>query len=250
MKTASKSAQTTSNPAFNQKAVAKAKSEMSSSGIMTVNGTLLKTFTLFIVFSLGAIIAWRTLVQNIDYAWPMIIGGSIVAFIAALIIIFKKPSALFSVLYSGAQGVAIGALSYFYADLYDGIVTQAVLLTIGITLGMYLSYATGFIKVTEKLKSMIIIATFGVLFYYLITFVLSLFGVDMTSIFTGTTGIVIAALIVVIAALNYLLDFDFIEKSAKAEAPKQFEWYGAFGLMVTFIWLYLSILRLLAVSNR
>lgn len=242
--------QKTSNPAFNDKAVKKAKAEMPADGVMTVNGTITKTFLLFILFITGGLLSWYALEQNADYAWGMILGGSIVAFIAAIVIIFKSPSPFLSMLYSVAQGVAIGAISYNYAEAYEGIIGQAVLLTVGITLGMYLAYSTGFVKVTEKVRSMIIIATLGVLFYYLITFVLGLFGADLTSLFTGTTGIVIAAVIVIIASLNYLLDFDFIEKSAAAKAPKQFEWYGAFGLMVTFIWLYLSILRLLAASNR
>lgn len=242
--------QNSSNPVFSDKAVKSAQKEMSSAGVMTMSGTLIKTLFLFTIFTTGALLSWAALEQNADYAWGMIIGASVVSLVVALIIIFKAPGAFLSIIYSGAQGVAVGAISYYYADWNDGIITQAILLTAGITLGMYLAYSTGFVKVTEKLRSIIIIGTFGVLIYYLITFVLSLFGVNMTSLFTGTTGIIIAAIIVVIAALNYLLDFDFIEKSVKAKAPKQFEWYGAFGLMVTFIWLYLSILRLLGASNR
>lgn len=242
--------QSSSNPAFNDKAVKKAKQAMSGTGAMSVSGTLYKTVFLLLLFLVGGLVSWWALDQNADYAFGLIMGGSIVALITALIIIFRAPSALLSMIYAAAQGMAVGAISYYYADWNEGIISQAVLLTIGITLGMYLSYSTGFIKVTEKLRSIIIIGTLGVLFYYLITFVLSLFGADLTSLFTGTTGVVIAAVIVVIAALNYLLDFDFIEKSVKSGAPKQFEWYGAFGLMVTFIWLYISILRLLGASNR
>jgi len=242
--------QTSANPAFGDKAVKRAKKDMSSAGVMTVNGTLAKTFLLFILFVSAATFAWVSLSNSADYIWPMIIGASMIALVTAIIIMFKSPTPLLSIIYSLAQGVAIGAISYNYADAYDGIVAQAVLLTVGITLGMYLAYATGFIKVTEKLKSVIIIGMLGVMFYYGIVFLLSLFGVNMTSLFSGTTGVVIGALIVVIAALNYLLDFDFIEKSAKSKAPKQFEWYGAFGLMVTFIWLYISVLQMLGASRR
>ena len=241
---------TSSNPVFGDGAVKKAKSEMSASGLMTVSGTMQKTFLLFFLFVASALISWKALASNADIAVPLMVGGGVVAFVVAIMIIFSKPSPVLTMLYSIAQGLTIGGISYYYADMWDGIVSQAVLLTVGITLGMYLAYATGFVKVTEKVKSIIIIGTLGVLFYYLITFVLSLFGVNMTSLFTGTTGVVIGTVIVIIAALNYLLDFDFIEKSAKAEAPKQFEWYGAFGLIVTLIWLYLSILQLLAVSKN
>lgn len=242
--------QAPANPAFSQKAAKRAQKDMSSTGVMTVGGTLAKAFLLFMMFTGAAVFAWVSLSNNADYIWPMVIGSSVIALVTAIVIMFKSPSPLLSVIYSLAQGVAIGAISYNYADAYDGIVAQAVLLTVGITLGMYLAYATGFIKVTEKLKSIIIIGTLGVMFYYLIVFLLSLFGVNMASLFSGTTGIVIGAIIVIIAALNYLLDFAFIEKSAKEKAPKQFEWYGAFGLMVTFIWLYISILQMLGASRR
>ncbi len=241
---------TSSNPVFSDGAVKRAKSEMSTSGVMTISGTMQKTFLLFFLFVASGLVAWKALESNADIATPLMIGGGVVAFVVAMIIIFSKPSPILTILYSIAQGLTIGGISYYYADMWDGIVSQAVLLTVGITLGMYLAYATGFIKVTEKLKSIIIIGTLGVFFYYLIVFVLGLFGVNMTSLFTGTTGIIIGAIIVVIAALNYLMDFDFIEKSVDAKAPKQFEWYGAFGLIVTLIWLYLSILQLLAANKN
>ncbi len=239
----------TSNPTFNDSAVKRVKNEISASGVMTIGGTLQKTFLLFVLFIMSGLIAWKALASNADIAVPLMVGGGVVAFVVAMIIIFSKPNPFLTMLYSVAQGLTVGGISYYYSSLWDGIVSQAVLLTVGITLGMYLAYATGFIKVTEKLKSIIIIGTLGVMFYYLIVFVLGLFGVDMTSLFTGTSGIVVGAIIVVVAALNYLLDFDFIEKSTKAKAPKQFEWYGAFGLMVTLIWLYLSILQLLAAGK-
>jgi uncharacterized YccA/Bax inhibitor family protein len=178
-------------------------------------------------------------------------SASIAAFIVAMIIIFKSPNPLLIIIYTALQGVVIGSVSFLFGEAYQGIVAQAILFTISITLGMLFLFATRLVTVTQKLRSMILIATLGVLLFYLFSFVISLFSQSFSDfVNSGTSGVLIALVIVFIAALNLLLDFDFIEKGAEKELPKQFEWYGAFGIMVTLIWLYFSILRLLAASRR
>jgi uncharacterized YccA/Bax inhibitor family protein len=177
--------------------------------------------------------------------------SSFSAFIIGMIIIFKSPSPLLVTLYAGLEGVVIGAVSFLFGTAYQGIVAQAILFTISITIGMLFLYAFKLVAVTERLRSIILISTLGVVLFYLFSFLISLFSPSFSNfVNTGTSGVVIALIIVVIAALNLLLDFDFIDKGVEKELPKQFEWYSAFGIMVTLIWLYFSILRLLAASRR
>jgi uncharacterized YccA/Bax inhibitor family protein len=218
---------------------------------MTRTGTLVKIAWLLFVLSSVAAWSWRLAETNPSSAWALSLGASFAGFIVAMVIIFKKPNAFLVTLYAALQGLLIGAISFVFGSQYQGIVTQAVLFTISITFGMLFLYGFKLVTVTQKLRSMILIATLGILFFYLFSFIISLFSSSFADfVYTGTSGIIIAAIIVVIAALNLLLDFDFIDKGVDHELPKQFEWYGAFGIMVTLIWLYFSILRLLAASRR
>jgi uncharacterized YccA/Bax inhibitor family protein len=165
--------------------------------------------------------------------------------------VFKKPSPVLIVPYALGQGIVLGAISQLFGSAYQGIVLQAVYLTLAVSLSMFVLYSTGLVKVTEKLRSVILIATVGVLIYYLGTFLIGLFSpAFIDTINSGTLGVVLGGVIVLIAALNLLLDFDFIDRGAEQKLPKQFEWYAAFGLMVTLIWLYMSILRMLAASRN
>jgi len=243
--------QKSSNPVLSDKAIKRLKSTITGDEVMTVNGSLFKTGILLAILLAVSAWSWTYTEANPDIAGTLTLVGSVGALVTAMIIIFTKPSALLAIIYTGLQGLAIGAISFLFNSDMQGIVLQAVSLTIAVTLSMLVLYTTGLVKVTEKLRSVIIIATVGVLFFYLLTFIVGLFSSSFYDLVTtGSTGVVISGVIVLIAALNLLLDFDFIDKGSEKELLKQFEWYAAFGLMVTLIWLYISILRLLAVSRN
>ncbi|GKV66960.1 hypothetical protein NCCP2331_31130 [Sporosarcina sp. NCCP-2331] len=166
----------------------------------------------------------------------------------ALITIFlKKIAAYTAPLYALLEGLAIGGISAMYETQFSGITTQAILLTFGTLFSLLFIYKSGWIKVTQNFKLGVFAATGAVMFVYIADLILRFFGMNVLFIHeTGLVGIIISAVIVVIAALNLVLDFDFIEEGAKQQAPKYMEWYGAFGLMVTLVWLYLEILRLIS----
>ena len=168
----------------------------------------------------------------------------------ALITIFKKKWAPYTVSgYSLLEGLALGGLSRFFEMQYPGIVSQAIFLTFGILAALLIAYKTGIIKPTENFKLGVFAATGGIAIMYFISFIMSIFGSGMSILNTNNTSMLsigISLFVVVIASLNLVLDFDFIEEGAERGAPKYMEWYGAFGLLVTLIWLYLEILRLLA----
>jgi hypothetical protein len=183
---------------------------------------------------------------------PMIIGGAIGGLVIAIVLMFKKEWAGYlAPLYALLEGLFIGAVSSFFNETYPGIVMQAVGLTFSVGIGMYFLYAMRIIRATEKFKSVIITATVGIALFYFAIMILGMFSVDIdqTMHFVnggGPLGIGFSLVVVVIAALNLILDFDMIEQGAEMGAPKYMEWYGAFGLMVTFVWLYMEILRLLS----
>lgn len=240
-----------SNPALQKSNVDRLAKTLSASKTMTKTGTLVKIFWLLLVLSSVAAWAWNFTDSNPSSAISLSFGASIAAFVVAMIIIFKKPNALLVTIYAALEGLLIGAISFVFGSQYQGIVTQAILFTISITFGMLFLYGFKLVTVTKRLQSMILIATLGIALFYLFSFLISLFSPSFTDfVYSGTSGVIIAAIIVIIAALNLLLDFDFIDKGVDQELPKQFEWYGAFGIMVTLIWLYFSILRLLAASRR
>ena len=150
-------------------------------------------------------------------------------------------------IYAALEGLALGGISAVFESRYPGIVSQAVFLTFGTLAALLIAYRSGWIKATENFKLGVVAATGGIFFVYLISFVLSFFGVSIPLIHgSGVFGILFSLFVVVIAALNLVLDFDFIEQGAEQGAPKYMEWFAAFGLMVTLIWLYLEVLRLLS----
>lgn len=241
-----------SNPAFS-KAVFNARSSVySGAEAMTVNGTINKAIILTLLVGLGASYTWKIFMESgVANLW-MAIGG-IGGFIMALVTSFKKEWAgITAPIYAVLQGFFLGGISAIFESMYPGIVMQAVGLTVLTMLSMLLMYRTGVIKVTQKFKAGVFAATGGIALFYLFSFVLSLFGVNMSIMHgSGTLSIVISLVVVAVAALNLVIDFDFIDKAAAQGAPKYFEWYGAFGLMVTLIWLYIELLRLLAkLSSR
>lgn len=219
--------------------------------LMTVRGTVNKFGVMFFMVLAAASFTWSLFYRGVNvmpWMWGSMIGGLIVA----IVITFKKEWAPFLALaYALFEGLFLGAISaffdYAFRESYPGIVMQAVLLTFGTAGAMYAFYHFGIIKATNTFKKVVITATAGIALFYVIAMILRLFGVQMPYLHdNGIVGIGISVFIVAIAALNLILDFDMIEQGAAYGAPKYFEWYSAFGLMVTIVWLYLEILRLLS----
>lgn len=237
----------TGNPALNAKAF---RVEYSGSNAMTIGGTVNKTTILLLMVAMTAIWSWKKVMTLGDPSamMPWIIGSAIVGFIIALVTIFKKTAApITAPIYALVEGVFLGAFSALMELSYPGIVFQAITLTFGTLFALLAAYKSGLIKATENFKLGIIAATGGIMIIYLASFVLGLFGVNMPYIHgSGPIGIGFSIVVVIIAALNLVLDFDFIEEGAKRGAPRYMEWYAAFGLLVTLIWLYIEILRLLS----
>ncbi len=221
-------------------------------GTMSLNGTVNKTGFLLLLTVLTAAYAWSQTITPTGevasnagvYLWGGMIGGLVLA----LVTVFKKTwSPITAPLYALVEGFFLGSISAIYNAQFQGIVLQAVMLTFGIMFALLFAYRSGLIKATENFKLGVVAATGGVALIYLATIGLGLFGIKIPFIHeSGLIGIGFSLVVVVIAALNLVLDFDFIEKGVEAGAPKYMEWYGAFGLMITLVWLYLELLRLLS----
>lgn len=232
----------------------------SDANAMTVDGAINKTGILLLLVVLGGIFSWNLagpFGEHSTFLMPSMWGGVIIGFILALIISFKPTMApVLSPIYALCEGVFLGAISVILNLRFPGIALQAIILTVLVATLMLVLYRFRIIKVTKRLASTIMIATMAVAIFYLGSFILSFFGVDSPAFIGGSMGsswlgIGISVLVVVIAAFNLLLDFNFIEEGADYGAPKYMEWYGAFGLTVTLVWLYLEILKLLArLANR
>jgi len=220
---------------------------------MTLTGTVNKTGILLICVVATAAWSWNRFFHApaSDTVLPLVGIGGIGGFILALVTIFKKEwSPITSPIYALLEGLALGGISALFELRYPGIAMQAVGLTFGTLFVLLLAYHSGLIPVTEKLKLGVVAATGGIAVFYLVEFVLGFVGVHFAAINgSGLLGIGFSVVVVIVAALNLVLDFDFIESGVSAGAPKYMEWYGAFGLIVTLVWLYLEILRLLAKLN-
>jgi len=215
---------------------------------MTLTGTVNKT-GLLLIFAMGtAAWAWNLTSRSPEQAAGLAILGSIGGLIFALATVFKKSWApVTAPIYALLEGLLLGSLSEIFDKMYPGIAIQAVTLTFGTLLALLLLYRARVINVTDKFRMGVVAATGGIAFFYLLTFILGFFGFRFSAIYgSGLIGIGFSVFVVIIAALNLVLDFDFIESGAAAGAPKYMEWYGGFALLVTLIWLYLEILRLLA----
>lgn len=224
----------------------------SDGATMTIRGTVNKMSFLLIMLMAAAVFSYGQFLKGSANVLPLVIGGAIGGFILALVIIFKKEwSGYLAPAYALAEGLFLGGISAMFNAQWQGIVLQAVGLTFGTFIAMLVLYRTGVIRATERFKSIVMTATLGIGIFYLIALVLRLFHIDMPLIHSsGTFGIVFSVIVVAIAALNLILDFDMIEQGAAMGAPKYFEWYASFGLLVTLVWLYLEILRLLSKLNR
>jgi uncharacterized YccA/Bax inhibitor family protein len=214
---------------------------------MTLGGTVNKTgLSLFILLVAASYIWNRGAEDPALGAWIMV--SVIAGLVVALVTMFKQTLAPYTTpVYAAVEGVALGGISVIFEARYPGIVSQAVFLTFGTLGALLIAYRSGVIRATENFKLGVFAATGGIALLYLVSFVLSFFGVSVPLIHSsGTFGILFSLFVVVIAALNLVLDFDFIEQGVERGAPKYMEWYGAFGLLVTLVWLYLEILHLLA----
>lgn len=242
--------QQSSNPALSSKAFARFDTS-DQTNTMSVGGTLLKVGLAFLVLLAAGAWGWTLFPQfgSIIPFWVLWVGLGL-TLVVGFWAVFQAN--FFNVLlYAGLEGAYLGIVSRSLETLYNGIVTQAIILTLAITLGMFFLYASGAVKVNKKFASVMLIATVGVLIYLVAEFFLALFIPGFANlVFSGPLGIVIALIIVIIAALNLLLDFDTITRGVQNKLSKKAEWYAAFGLMVTLIWLYISILRLLAATRR
>ncbi len=222
------------------------------SGAMTLNGTVNKTGALLLLALITAAFAWNQAVGADGMPLPAaslyMIAGAVGGLVFALVTVFKKTWApVTAPLYALLEGFFLGSISAVYEARFDGIVFQAVLLTFGTLFALLFAYRSGMIRATENFKLGVVAATGGIALVYLATIVLGFFNVNVPYIHeSGLIGIGFSLFVVVIAALNLVLDFDFIESGVEQGAPKYMEWYGAFGLMVTLVWLYVEFLRLLS----
>lgn len=226
--------------------------QASASQAMTLSGTINRTGVLLLLCVLTAAFAWNHALTPEGtpsaalglYLWGGLIGG----LVFSLATIFKKEWApVTAPLYALMEGFFLGAISAVFEARFHGVVFQAVLLTFGTLFALLMAYRSGLVRATENFKLGVMAATGGIALVYLATIVLDLFNIQIPYIHqSGIVGIGFSLFVVVIAALNLVLDFDFIETGVEQRAPKYMEWYGAFGLMVTLVWLYIEFLRLLS----
>jgi uncharacterized YccA/Bax inhibitor family protein len=218
-------------------------------GAMTLNGTVNRTGMLLVLTLAGALYTWNIFFSGgAADLMPYVLVGGLGGFVVAMVTIFKKTWApITAPLYAVLEGLFIGAMSAVFEQRHPGIVIQATALTFGTLAALLIAYRSGLIKATENFKLGVVAATGGIALVYLASIVMGFFGHAIPMINGGgAIGIGFSAVVVVVAALNLVLDFDFIEQGVAQGAPKYMEWYAAFGLLVTLVWLYLEILRLLS----
>ena len=217
---------------------------------MTLNGTVNKTAFLLVLTLVGAMYTWGMFFSgNTDQLMPWVLGGAIGGFVVALVTVFKKTWApVTAPLYAVLEGLFIGGVSAIFEQRFPGIVMQAVGLTFGTLAALLVAYRSGLIRATENFKLGVVAATGGIALLYLVNIGMRLFGFEGMGFIHDSSlmGIGFSVVVVIVAALNLVLDFDFIEQGVEQGAPKYMEWYAAFGLLVTLVWLYLEILRLLS----
>jgi uncharacterized YccA/Bax inhibitor family protein len=238
-----------SNPMMSEKTF-DSNVESHSGEAMTVNGAANKTLVFLAILMISAVIGWDLMLKgSMSMTWMYVCLFSAIGL--AVFTAFKPQFAMYTgSIYCVLKGIALGAISVAYEIVFPGIVLQAILLTAGTAFGMLFMFKARIIRVTETFRSVIMIATAGIGIFYLISFGLSFAGIQIPMLHdNGALGIGFSVVVVALASLNLLLDFDFIEKGAEHKAPKFMEWMGAFGLVVTLVWLYIEILRLLSKLN-
>lgn len=242
------------NPVLSEKIFKTNQATSASTGTMTVKGTATKSLVLILMILAGAMYTWKIAYEAINPAslQPWMWGGVIGGFVVAMIISFKPIWAQYlAPIYAVLEGLFLGAISAVFSQAFaataPGIVMNATLLTILTAVVMLIIYRTNLIKVDGKFARIMTIAIGAIALYYIVSMVLSLFGVNLTMLHnSGPLSIGISLVIIGVAAFSLLMDYEFIVRASESGAPKYMEWYGAFGLMVTLVWLYLEILKILA----
>jgi uncharacterized YccA/Bax inhibitor family protein len=244
------------NPALNDKTFLDIGSGrvVDAGNAMTLNGTVTKTAILLMLVVFTSAYTWRMVAGDVvsPMLWPLVLGGVVGGLVFAIATVMKKTWApVTAPLYALCEGLFLGAISAIYEARFPGIVMQAVMLTFGTLAALLMAYRSGLVKATENFKLGVVAATGAIALLYLVNIGMHLFGFKGMGFIheSGALGIAFSLFVVTIAALNLVLDFDFIESGVDAGAPKYMEWYGAFGLVVTLVWLYLEILRLLSKLN-
>ena len=236
----------TANPALNAKTFTGVRG-VARDQVMTIQGTVNKTAILLVLALMTASWTWNKFMAS-EAAGGLMMLGVFGGFITAIVTVFKKEWApKLAPVYAALEGLFLGGISAMFEKEYPGIAFQAVILTFGVLGALLLAYKSRLIKPTENFKLGVFAATGGIALFYFITMIAGFFGVRFPLIFgSGPIGIGFSVFVVIIAALNLVLDFDFIEIGSTMGVPKYMEWYAAFGLMVTLVWLYIEILRLLS----
>ena len=235
------------NPAFNRDI--RGNSTEAVGVPMTVQGTLTKTIILSLIMCISGAATWYQFALGyMDKVNMFMIAGLIIGLIVAFVIIFKQHLApILAPVYAFAEGALLGGLSAIFEAQFPGIVIQAVSLTMLAVFSMAVLYKAGLIRATERFRSTILIATSAIAVFYLIAIIGSFFHFNISVLYSSSPlGIAFSVIVVAIAALNLIIDFDFVEQGSANFLPQYYEWYGAFGLLITIVWLYLEILRLLS----
>jgi uncharacterized YccA/Bax inhibitor family protein len=243
----------TGNPMLNERTFGSLPRVGIGVGGMTLKGTIDKSFLLLVVLMVAALWTWSQVAGgNAQAASPLMLLGIFGGFILAMIVGFKPTAAPYlAIPYAALEGLFLGGISAIFEQRYHGIAIQAVGLTFAVLGALLIAYRTRLIRVTDQFRAMVVAATFGIMLFYVATLLLGFFHVSLQALYAPTPlGIGISLVIVGIAALNVVLAFDLIERGVVGGAPKFMEWYCAFSLMVTLVWLYLEMLRLLALTRR
>ncbi len=240
-----------SNPTLNNKVFDNARAMIGSGQTMTIQGTVNKTLVLFLILVATALWTWSKAFDpaNAGMAGMFGMGGMIVGLIFAIATIFKPQwSPITAPLYAACEGLLLGVLSAYFERSYPGIVVQAVGLTFGVFLAMLIGYKSGWLQATPGLRKGLMIAMGGIMIFYLVIMVAGLFHIAPPAFVNGSSplGIAFSLFVVGIASMSLVLDFDLIERGSEQGLQKYMEWYGGFALMVTLIWLYMEILRLMS----
>ena len=220
---------------------------------MTIRGVVGRTFLLLLLVAGSAAFAWRSCIQEPALAGPFSMGGALVGFVLALVTSFKPAwSRVLAPAYAVVEGLFIGAISMYFEQRFPGIVIQTVCLTFSVMFALLAGYQSGLIRVSQTFRSVIMAATTGIVLLYLGNMVVAMFNHQGFGFLqsAGPMGIGFSLLVSAVAALNLVLDFEFINQGVQGRAPQWMEWYSAFALTVTLIWLYLELLRLLAKLRR
>jgi uncharacterized YccA/Bax inhibitor family protein len=228
------------------------KAPMVYSSPMTVQGAVSRTAVLLSLVMVSATVSWNWTTSGQGNSLVLTLVGSVLGLIFCMVTVFKKEwSPVTAPIYSLCEGMALGGISATLNRSYPGVALQASMLSFGVLFALLGAYRFGWIRATERFKAVVVAATLGVGLVYLVATVANLFGVQIPFLHgSGDLAILFSVAVIVIAAMNLIMDFSFIEEAAAANAPKYMEWYAAFGLMVSLIWLYLEILRLLANLSR